>query len=183
MQIRRVITAVNAEGKSVVQEDAAVPLTEPELFAGYGMSLIWGTEGAISVPSPEGTGAELRPFFPGPGGTRFGVFSLPPQERDAPAPAPPDEATLNRLVADAEEKLPGMLAFFEPDNPGMHTTATTIDYDIVLQGTLTLELDDGVEVELPPGTAVVQRGTRHAWHNYGTEAALLAYVIIDGQAS
>lgn len=178
MQIKRVVTAVDESGKSVVQEESVLAPTEPDLFAGYGMWLVWGTEGPIPCPAPTGTEPALKPFFPGPGGTRFGVFSLPPQERDAPPPPMPDEETMNRLVADAEEKVPGMLGHFEPDAPGMHTTPT-IDYDIVLQGTLTLELDDGVEVELPAGSAIVQNGTRHAWRNYGTETAIMAYVIVD----
>lgn len=182
MQIKRVVTAVDANGKAVVQEEAVLDPTEPELFAGYGMWLLWGTDGPLAVPAPKGTEPALRPFFPGPGGTRFGVFSLPPQERDAAAAAdPPDDATMQRLVANAEELVPGMLGHFEPDHPGMHTTPT-IDYDIVLQGTLTLELDDGVEVELPAGSAIVQNGTRHAWRNYGTETAIMAYVIVDARS-
>ncbi|HEX4108312.1 MAG TPA: cupin domain-containing protein [Solirubrobacteraceae bacterium] len=181
MQIKRVVTAVDEQGRSVVQEEGELELVEPELFAGYGMWLVWGTEGALQMPAPIGTEPALRPFFPGPGGTRFGVFSLPPEPRDAPPAGPPDEESLQRTVAEAEELLPGMLSVFEPDHPGMHTTPT-IDYDIVIKGTLTLELDDGVEVELPPGTAIVQNGTRHAWHNYGAETAIMAYVIVDARA-
>ena len=47
---------------------------------------------------------------------------------------------------------------------GMHRTAT-LDYDIVLEGTIGLELDNGAEVTLHPGDIVVQNGTRHRWHN------------------
>ena len=75
-----------------------------------------------------------------------------------------------------EEKLPGMLACLEPDNPGMHTT-DTIDFEVVLSGEVILELDDGAETVLRPGDTVVQNGTRHAWHNRGSKTARLAVFI------
>jgi uncharacterized cupin superfamily protein len=46
---------------------------------------------------------------------------------------------------------------------GFHTTQT-VDYVMVLEGEIALELDTG-EVMLGPGDCVVQRGTRHAWRN------------------
>jgi hypothetical protein len=62
-------------------------------------------------------------------------------------------------------------------HPGMHQTAT-IDYIVVLTGEVTLLLDDS-EAELKPFDVVVQRGTNHAWVNYGKDAALLMAVLID----
>ena len=59
----------------------------------------------------------------------------------------------------------------------MHRTAT-LDYDVVLEGTIGLQVDDGVEVTLHPGDVVVQNGTRHRWVNRGdTVARLLAITI------
>lgn len=49
------------------------------------------------------------------------------------------------------------------DEEGFHRTGT-IDYVIVLDGPLTLVLDEG-EIELQFGDCVVQRDTRHAWRN------------------
>jgi quercetin dioxygenase-like cupin family protein len=65
---------------------------------------------------------------------------------------------------------------FDADEPGMHTTRT-IDYGIVLSGEIDLELDEGV-AHLRPGDVVVQRGTRHAWRNRGTEPCTVAFVLI-----
>ena len=45
-------------------------------------------------------------------------------------------------MAEFEEKLPGLAGHMEPADPGMHTTAT-IDFEVVLQGSVDLELDDG----------------------------------------
>jgi quercetin dioxygenase-like cupin family protein len=59
----------------------------------------------------------------------------------------------------------------------MHTTST-IDFEVVLEGEVWLELDDGKEVHLKPGDTVVQNGTRHAWRNHGTVPARLAVFLI-----
>ena len=59
----------------------------------------------------------------------------------------------------------------------MHKTKT-IDYIILLEGNVTLLLDDD-EVQLKPFDVVVQRGTNHAWINNGSEPALFIAVLID----
>jgi len=89
----------------------------------------------------------------------------------------PPGLDLRAGLAEMEEKLPGVLARLEPDNPGMHTT-DTIDFEVVLSGEVILELDDGVEKLLRPGDTVVQNGTRHRWGNRGTEPAVMAVFTI-----
>ena len=64
----------------------------------------------------------------------------------------------------------------EEEDPAMHTTRT-IDYGIVLDGEVDLELDEG-EVHLRPGDVIVQRATRHAWRNRGTAPCTIAFVLI-----
>jgi hypothetical protein len=134
---------------------------------------VWGTEGALRSPVANPS-ADNRTFFPGPGGSRFGLLTFPPPVPDA---SPLDEATLDTLTAEAEDKLPGLIGAFEPDEPGMHQTVT-VDYAVVVAGDLWLELDHGAEVHLPTGTCVVQNGARHAWRNHGDAPATLAYVIL-----
>ncbi len=68
----------------------------------------------------------------------------------------------------------------EPDAPGMHTTAT-VDFEVVLSGTVTLELDDGATVALTAGDTVVQNGTRHRWSNHGETPATLAVFIVGAE--
>jgi mannose-6-phosphate isomerase-like protein (cupin superfamily) len=175
MEIKRVVTAVDADGKSVFAEDAPVKPIESAMMAGLRFFELWGTEGPITPPTaPTAAGTS---FFPGPGETRFGLLTIEPTPRDAPSPPEPDEQAMAAGMEEIQRLMPGLVEHMEPDAPGMHTT-NTIDYDIVVSGTLTLELDDGAEVELPAGSAIVQNGTRHAWHNYGTEPAVLAYVLI-----
>ena len=73
--------------------------------------------------------------------------------------------------------VPGLAECFESDNPGMHTT-DTIDYGIVLDGEIWLELDDGQTQHLRKLDVVVQNGTRHAWRNRSGRVTLMAFVLI-----
>jgi naringenin degradation protein FdeH len=67
---------------------------------------------------------------------------------------------------------------FPPGNqPRMHRTET-IDYVIVLEGEIEMDMDDST-VKLKAGDVMVQRGTNHAWANRGHERARVAFVLID----
>jgi quercetin dioxygenase-like cupin family protein len=61
----------------------------------------------------------------------------------------------------------------------MHRTES-VDYGIVLAGTLTLVLD-GDETTVGPGDLVVQRGTDHAWENRTDEPVRMLFVLLDGR--
>jgi quercetin dioxygenase-like cupin family protein len=61
----------------------------------------------------------------------------------------------------------------------MHRTHS-IDYGIVLQGEIDLELDSGVVRHLRAGDIVVQRGTNHAWV-CGANPARMAFVLLDAK--
>jgi quercetin dioxygenase-like cupin family protein len=60
----------------------------------------------------------------------------------------------------------------------MHRTSS-VDYGIVLDGEVDLELDDGKRVHLTPGDVVVQRGTIHVWVNETARPARIAFILID----
>ena len=69
---------------------------------------------------------------------------------------------------------------FPPGNHAhMHRTET-IDYVIVLEGRIDMDMDDST-VSLEAGDIMVQRGTNHAWINRGTERARVAFVLIDAE--
>jgi quercetin dioxygenase-like cupin family protein len=69
---------------------------------------------------------------------------------------------------------------FPPGNkPHMHRTET-IDYVLVLEGEIDMDMDDST-VKLKAGDIMVQRGTNHAWANRGTARARVAFVLIDAQ--
>jgi mannose-6-phosphate isomerase-like protein (cupin superfamily) len=99
---------------------------------------------------------------------------------------PPDAGfmspSFDPAAADAEQRIhvPGLAERFEAEAPGMHTT-DTVDYDIVLDGEIWLELDDGAEVHLEQGDVVVQCGTLHAWRNKGSTTATMCFVLIGAE--
>ena len=58
----------------------------------------------------------------------------------------------------------------------MHATPTT-DYNIILNGEVTVVLDTG-QVKLRAGDILVQRGGRHGWRNDGPGVCVFASVMI-----
>jgi mannose-6-phosphate isomerase-like protein (cupin superfamily) len=172
MDVRRVVTGHDAGGKAVFVSDEQVAPIIPDLLPGNEFHRLWGGDEAPQFPD-DGTRPDDRSYFPPVGGYRFGFFTIPP---DGGAGAPPD-VDIMAALEDLETKLPGLAGHMEPANPGMHTTAT-IDFEVVLSGSVTLELDDGAKVDLGVGDTVVQNGTRHRWSNPGTEPAVLAVILI-----
>ena len=59
----------------------------------------------------------------------------------------------------------------------MHRTQT-LDFGVVLEGSIQLELDDGATTSAGPGDVVVQRGTIHAWENVTDAPCRIAFVLI-----
>jgi quercetin dioxygenase-like cupin family protein len=172
MDVRRVVTGHDAAGKAVfVSDDRVVPVTTT-LSAGSEFHQLWGADEPPHFPD-DGALPPYRTYFPPVGGFRFGHFTLPPAG-SAELPADLDVAA---ALAEMEEKLPGMTSYMEPDAPGMHTTAT-VDFEVVLSGQVTLELDDGASVTLGPGDTVVQNGTRHRWSNPGDVPVVIAVFLV-----
>jgi len=175
MNIRRVVTGKNAEGKSVFVSDTMVEPITPALTPGAEFHTIWGSDVVTQLPQ-DGTMPRFTQWFPPPGGYRIGFFSVAPA--NAPAPQVTDMAA---AFAELEEKLPGLAGHMEPGHPGMHTTQT-IDVELVISGEVWLELDDGAEVRLGPGDTIVQNGTRHAWRNKTNEPCVLLVALIGAKA-
>jgi len=171
MRVRRVVTGHDARGKAVVVNDSPVEPVTATLTGESEFHVLWGADSVRHFPD-DGSPPPHVSYFPPVGGFRFGLFSVPPEGRSLPA-----DLDLESALAEFDAKLPGLASHIEPDAPGMHTTAT-IDYEVVLEGEVWLELDDGVEVHLRAGDTVVQNGTRHAWRNHGSETARLAVVLI-----
>jgi Cupin domain len=109
---------------------------------------------------------------PGDGGTRLLIVQYPPDcVFDSPSFDPAAAAAENLRI------VPGIAETFEIDAPGMHRTPS-VDYGIMLEGELVLELDDGVTRSLRPGDVVIQNGTRHAWRNPTDAPATIAFVLV-----
>ena len=164
------MTGHDENGKAVFASDERVPPLTMAMLPGSEFHRLWGADEAPTFPDDGSPPAQGR-YFPPVGGFRFGLFTLPPA-----GTTPPADLDIEAGMAEVEQKLPGMLAHMEPDDPGMHTT-DTVDFEVVLSGQVVLELDDGASVTLSTGDTVVQNGTRHRWSNPGAEPAVLAVFI------
>ena len=148
MAPRRIVTGTDAAGRSCVLHDG--PASDVPGFAELWRSA--GGDPLAEAPAEPGAPA----LEPAAGGTSWRVFDLPPDEVVA-------AYLRSQGKADAEEG-------------GFHRT-DTLDFVMILDGTLTLELDRGA-VELGPGDCVVQRATRHAWRNRSGRPVRLAVVML-----
>jgi len=63
----------------------------------------------------------------------------------------------------------------------MHRT-NSIDYGIVLEGEIELELDDGAKKTVRQGGVIVQRGTNHLWRNTTEQVCRIAFILIEAPA-
>jgi mannose-6-phosphate isomerase-like protein (cupin superfamily) len=171
MGIRRVVTGHDGEGKAVFASDEVVEPVTLDLVPGAEFYQIWGAD---SPPHFPGDGSVPAPtsYFPGVGGFRFTLFTVSP---DSTVLA--QDLDIGAAIEEMETKLPGLAGHMEPDNPGMHTTAT-VDFEFVVSGRVVLELDDGAVRELSAGDTVVQNGTRHAWRNPYDETCVMVAVLV-----
>jgi mannose-6-phosphate isomerase-like protein (cupin superfamily) len=167
---RRVVTG-NSRGKSVVQSDEQLPPYAFESVPGYEHTLLWVNPATPDLNKEQRFDRYPDPVGPGPGGTSLHLVTFPP------------DSVLSDPLFDGEaarkeslSRLPGLADHFEKDDPGMHRT-NTVDYAIVYEGEIWLELDDGNTVHLERGDVVVQNGTRHAWRNEGTRPATMLFFL------
>ena len=63
----------------------------------------------------------------------------------------------------------------------MHRT-NSIDYGIVLDGEIELELDDGAKRTVRQGGIIIQRGTNHLWRNTTDRVCRIAFILIEAPA-
>jgi mannose-6-phosphate isomerase-like protein (cupin superfamily) len=173
---RRVITGT-VEGKTAITSDEVMEPITVALAPGMEFFPVWGADEPQRLPH-DGKPPKVTSWFPGPSGFRFTYLVLPHKGAETPT-----DVDVEAAMREAQEKLPGLFEHFDdPDAPGMHQS-NTIDWIVVLSGKLSLELDNGQEVELNPGDCVVQNGTRHAWHNRGSEPTVMLGAIFGAESS
>ncbi len=165
----RLVVTGEVDGRSVVTSDEPVQPRVLDVFPGAEFYLLWGSDRVPALPAPGDRPIEA--WIPGPLGARFGISVLPPAYASSG-----DE--LRAGLHEIERELPGLSESLELDHPGMHTT-DTIDFVLIMSGTVTLELDGGRSVELAAGDCVVQSGNRHAWRN-GTDAPCVLAISMVG---
>lgn len=163
--LRRIVTGHNEQGRSKVLFDGPPPQIILDQVAE-----LWFTE-QTPADNSDNQDVAIRPsrMLPPAGGSIFRYIVVPP-EQDHAAGSAEFQKTLERL--DAVDT-----SVDTSRHPGMHRTPT-IDYLVLLQGRVTMLLDES-EVDLEPFDLVIQRGTNHAWVNRGKEPALILAVNID----
>ncbi|MFC3227448.1 cupin domain-containing protein [Marinibaculum pumilum] len=170
---RRIVTVNDENGRSRILLDEQTP-HQIALLGDAGLRDFWRhVPGADMTATREEADMTVR-LNPPKGGSVFRFFQVPPEG----AAAQLSEEQRYDLFGKAFEAIGASGDLVDRTrHPGMHKTKT-IDYIILLEGEVTLLLDDG-EVDMKPFDVVVQRQTNHAWVNRGTETATLVAVLND----
>ena len=151
MQIRRIVTGHDANGKAVVASDERLTATSRGIGANITGCQMWLTE-RMPVDNSAAAGAAQRAGsikqYNYVGSGQGSVFRI-------------------------TEWAPGHARF-------PHRTET-VDYVILLSGEIDCELEDGAVVHMKPGDVLIQRGTMHTWVNKGSVPAVTAFILLDAK--
>jgi hypothetical protein len=171
---RRIVTGLSPTGRAVVVSDGFSPWSEEALHVpGLRTELLWQTANPPRLP-PAVDGDPVNgatTLLPKPGRTSIQVVTFPPDASLETA-----GGTEAELGSDLAKVFPGLAELFERENPGMHVT-DTVDYCVLLEGELLMELDDGVSTVVRQHDVVVQNGTRHGWRNRSSQPATMLFVM------
>ena len=167
---RRLVTET-VNGKSVVQSDEHMQAYEFKTVPGYEHTLIWVNPTTPDLSKQQRFDRYPDTVVPGPGGTSLHFVTFPPDsvlaDPSFDGAAARDEALI---------RLRGLADHFEKEDPGMHKT-NTVDYAVVYDGEIWLELDASETLHLTRGDVVVQNGTRHAWRNRGAKPVTMLFFL------
>lgn len=175
--IHRVVTGHNAQGRAVVASQGALPtVVEIAAIPGTVFHEVWSTH---TTPALIDNGADptCGPLVlpPPPQGTRIRFVDIPP---DTPEFLAHGAQRMQEAFTQAGDASASTVQADSP-HPLMHRTES-VDYGVVIEGELTLVLDEG-DVVLKPGSVVVQRGTNHAWANRSGAPCRMLFVLVGGR--
>lgn len=176
-EIHRVVTGHDKAGKAIVVSSGPLAVVkELANVPGTVFHEVWNTSGnppVIDNGADPTLGGLVLP--PPAGGTRVRFVDIPPDTEE--------------FLKDGASRMHGAFSEIgdasastvkeDSPHPLMHRTET-IDYGFVIEGEMTLVLDDG-EVELKPGSVVIQRGTNHAWANRSGKPCRMLFVLVDAR--
>ena len=172
---RRVVTE-NVNGKSVVQSDEQLQAYEFKSVPNYEHTLIWVNPTTPDLREEQRFDRYPDSVVPGPGGTSLHFVTFPPSSVFADSSFDGEAARSEALI-----RLRGLADHFEKEDPAMHKT-NTVDFAVVYEGEIWLELDDVKTIHLKRGDVVVQNGTRHAWRNKGTKPVTMLFFLNGARA-
>jgi len=174
--IHRVVTGHDEHGKAVVSSNGPLPsVVELQAIPGTVFHEVWETR---ATPAPLDNGADpttgALKLPPPKHGTRIRFVDMPPDTAEYLEHGAANMKDAFTQIGDAQAST----VKSDSPHPLMHRTET-IDYGVVIEGEITLVLDDS-EVLLKPGSVVIQRGTNHAWANRSGKPSRMMFVLIDG---
>lgn len=168
-KVRRIVTGVNAAGRSCIVSDTQFPAGE----VAPGQPVRVGLWQTAAAPASNVAGD------PAPDGV---IMRTPPDHRGGTVVRITDIVPDSQHAYDAEN-LRARRCKTTPDrsarHPGFHAT-DTVDYAICLEGEVWAVLDEG-ETLMRPGDVLIQRGTYHAWSNRTDRVARMAFILIDAE--
>ena len=169
-KVRRIVTGVNAAGRSYIVSDTLLPTAAVAAGAAVRAGL-WTTEAAPSSnkgthdPVPDGVILKTPPAHRG--GSVIRVTDIVPDKQHAYDP----EELRRRNCKTTPDR--------SAKHPGFHAT-DTVDYAICLEGEVWAVLDEG-ETLMRPGDVLIQRGTYHAWSNRSDRVCRMLFILIDAE--
>jgi mannose-6-phosphate isomerase-like protein (cupin superfamily) len=174
--ITRTVTGHDAQGKAIVASHGPLPhVAEIAAIPGTVFHEVWCTQGSPVVVD-NGTDPTAGPLQlkPPANGTRIRFVDIPPDTDDF---LQHGASRMQEAFVQIGDQAASTVQAHSP-HPLMHRTES-VDYGVVIEGEMTLVLDDS-EVTLRPGSVVVQRGTNHAWANRSGKPCRMLFVLVDG---
>lgn len=147
-EYRRIVTGHTPEGKSTVLYDSSMPLLEADRAAGARQEDRAGAASAV-IWTTQG-----------------------PVDNDDPS-----DSALRKVGTAESDGTVFRIVQYAPGVAPRHHRTNSIDYAVVISGSMEMELDNET-VRLNEGDVLVQRGTIHNWVNNGTEPCVIAFVLI-----
>jgi hypothetical protein len=173
--LRRVVTGHDDQGRAVILFDNA---DAPNSFTsaaipGFGATVAWFTPaGAVDHVTDEDPAPAGREFsFPDVGEIVVRIADFPP---DYVYPQNAGDAIFEEIGGQEEREAGG--EFSVSRHFWFHRTES-IDYAVVLEGEITLLVDEG-EATLRAGDVAIQRATAHAWSNRTDKVARVMFVLV-----
>jgi len=167
--IRRIVTGHDNEGKGIVISDSHAPnIMKKSSRPGVSLTNIWQSN---EFPHTSNNTKEIDQefiMFPESKGTVLRVSEFEPEDKNGKQALDGKRYFEDLGVAGTSIE--------SNRHPFMHRSETT-DYAIILEGEITLLLDD-TEVNLKTGDVIIQQGTNHAWVNRGNKNCKIAFILM-----
>jgi hypothetical protein len=171
--VRRVITGLDAKGKTVLTSDAPAPIGQRvSETLGAWSAHIWDVAKIPPELSDDGA-ADPQITFPAPGRLVYRIVSFPPESAMRA-----DKEEARKIYNNRPDRYPN-LDFDAPDY--MMHRSDTIDLVIVLSGEIWMGLKDADDVHLKTGDTLVQCGAVHSWHNRSDKPCVVAAFLVGTQ--